>query len=653
MAIDIRATVTCSLGTLISASISDDYIQGSGLIKTKGNCELSGLYSPAIGSVVTFNYTKSGLTRAVPRKMRVLSSFADPFRRTTKVELGCKLSYLSDLKDPIRWDALQDPENSDITEAESQIVTFPIRASSLMAECLNALGITASSVPLTNRFSIAEFDFGGGYVPTLSDLLVSESYCGYLDYTETLQIISIASPSNSGPQFNTTRLIDVGPIGVGELAGDAVTVSYSSLQLKVPDDTEVAERTSEEDSPTRTSGSSSSGWGTDVATTRLLSTALIPYGATVTGTGGEQTTESRIATYSTLTFISEQTSYDTREFNGETRNVVIRRQINESKSLAEVAGNILGTYLSNGASAGSFQVSSTTVENFEYDNKGNEVFRELTKTGDRVFGAGQVGISWAYTDDEGTVTLVDLPGGTMTLERTTVATYINGDYKQTVTKRFGPWVSSLAGQQTLAEGRPSIQTAEEAESLLATALDGIYLLDVTVNTQRSAPGAGSQEAPSNQDINNEELVDTQTADPDNGYTTESTSQIVLATGSSSATRRIELSMPYACDDTFSRSIESIDMGVTTYTYRSVTGDAKAKAGVFGRAQNRLLFGNRNGMNIQVSPEVLPNAPFGAFYLSANGVVTQYRTNGTSWSMDSNGIVASTDALYWGVAGQSA
>jgi hypothetical protein len=653
MAIDTRAIVTCSLGTLISASISDDYIQGSGLIKTKGSCELSGLYSPAVGSVVTFNYTKGGLTRAVPRKMRVLSSFADPFRRTTKVELGCKLSYLSDLKDPIKWDALQDPENSDITEAESQIVTFPIYASSLMRQCLVALGITASSVPLTNKFSIAEFDFGSGYVPTLSDLLVSESYCGYLDYTETLQIINIASPSNSGPQFDTTRLIDVGPIGVGELAGDAVTVTYSSLQLKVPDDTEVAERTSEEDSPTKTSGSSSSGWGTDVATTRLLSTAIIPYSATVTGSGGEQITESRIATYSTLTFISEQTSYGTRIFNGETRNVVIRRQINESKSLAEVAGNILGTYLSNGASAGSFQVSSTTVENFEYDNKGNEVFRELTKTGDRIFGAGAVGISWAYTDDAGTVTLVDLPGGSMTLERTTVATYINGDYKQTVTKRFGPWIASLAGQQTLAEGRLSIQTAAQAESLLSAALDGIYLLDVTVNTQRSAPGAGSQEAPSDQDINNEELVDTQTADPDNGYTTESTSQIVLATGSPSATRRIELSMPYACDDTFIRSIESIDMGVTTYTYRSVTGDAKAKAGVFGRAQNRLLFGNRNGMNIQVPPEVLPNAPFGAFYLTANGVVTQYRTNGTSWTMDSNGIVASTDALYWGVAGQSA
>ena len=99
MAIDIRATVTCSLGTLISASISDDYIQGSGLVKTKGSVELSEIVTPALGTAITFSYTKNGVTRNIPRKLRVLSSFADPFRRTTKVELGCKLTYLSDLQE--------------------------------------------------------------------------------------------------------------------------------------------------------------------------------------------------------------------------------------------------------------------------------------------------------------------------------------------------------------------------------------------------------------------------------------------------------------------------------------------------------------------------------------------------------------------------
>jgi hypothetical protein len=652
MAIDVRANVSCNLGRLISAELSDDYIQGSGLIKTRGSCQLSGLFNPPVGTVVTFNYTKRGITRAVPRKLRVLSYFADPYRRITTVEIGCKLTYLQDLKDPIKWTALNDPENQEITEEESQIVTFPIHASSVMGQCLNALGISASYIPLTNKFSIAEFDFSGGYVPTLSDLLVSESYCGYLDYTETLQIINLAEPSMQGPGLSVANLIDVGPIGVGDLAGDAVTVSYSSLQLKVPDDTEVAE--GEGEAPTQTI-TSSSGWGSETASTTAISQVVIPYSVTVVGAGGEETTVSRAGVYNATTSVTERTTYQARVFNGEKRNVVVSRETKETSSAAAVAGNILGTYLSNGAFVGNFSVSSVTKEFFQYDSKGNESFRELSKRGDQILGAGAVGISWAYTDEQGNVSLVDIPNGTMLLEKTQVNTYTNSNYKQTITRRYGPWVYSIGGQQALAEGRDAIQTVGEAEDLLNIALSGSYLLDVTVNTQRSAPGAGSQEAPSDQDLNNEALVDTETADPDNGYTTQSTSQIELATGSPGATRRIELSMPYAPDDTFSRSIKTFDplTGITTYTYKSSSSDAKEKAGVFGRTQNRLLFGNRNGMNIQVSPEVLPSTPFGAFYLSANGVVTQYRTNGTSWTMDGNGIIASTDALYWGIVGRSA
>ena len=166
MAIDIRATVACSLGgtavTLISGSISDDYVQGQGLVKTKGSIEVSGTYTPVIGTVVTFSYTKGGVTRAIPRKLRVLSSFADPFRRTTSIELGCRLTYLSDLQEPIDWTAFDDPGNAGFTQSDAEIVTLPIRASSVMDKCLTELGITASSSPLTNKFSIPSFDFGAG-----------------------------------------------------------------------------------------------------------------------------------------------------------------------------------------------------------------------------------------------------------------------------------------------------------------------------------------------------------------------------------------------------------------------------------------------------------------------------------------------------------
>jgi hypothetical protein len=641
MPVDIRANVTCSLGTLISATVSDDYIQGSGLIKTRGSCEISGLVSPAVGSVVTFNYTKSGVTRAIPRKLRVLSSFADPYRRTTKVELGCKLTYLQDLKDPINWSALDDPENNDISEAETQIVTFPIWASSVMAQCLTKLGIAASSIPLTNKFSVAEFDFGSGYVQTLSDLLVSESYCGYLDYTETLQIISLSSPPGSGPSFSEAQLIDIGPIGVGDLAGDAVVVSYSTLKLKIPDDTEVASK--EGDDPPVTTIGVTAGWGTDTATTSSTSEIGIAY----TDVNGN----SKVKLYATKKSSTEQTTYTEKTFNGEKSNVVTQRKIFEDSSLIEVMGAAAQAYLEAGFSFGNSQISSTTTEQFQYDNEGNETFREMYKTGSAAFLAGSASIPWTYLNEDGSTEVVSVPTGNVSLERVTVNTYINGNYRKTITRRYGPWIQTAAGQQAIAESREALTTDTAIAQILDVVYGGITLLDVTVNTVRSAPQAGSQLAPLPEDINNENLADPDTSDPDNGFRTESTSEIELATGSLSATRRIELSMPYAPDDTFVRVVESFNP--TVYSYRSFSSNAPAKAKLFGTTQNRLLFGNRNGMNIQTVPEVLPNAPFGAFYLSANGVVTQYRTNGTSWTMDSNGVVASTDALYWGIVGKTA
>ena len=126
-----------------------------------------------------------------------------------------------------------------------------------------------------------------------------------------------------------------------------------------------------------------------------------------------------------------------------------------------------------------------------------------------------------------------------------------------------------------------------------------------------------------------------------GQSVESSSQLELAFGSATAQRRIELTIPYPPDDSFVRN------GVT---YTAVAGDAAAKANLYGRVQNKLLMGNRNGMNLQLAPEVLPSAPFAPFVVQANGLSALYRNNGTSWTMDANGVVVSTDALFWGAVG---
>jgi hypothetical protein len=674
MTVDIRAIVRCSLGELISASVSDDYIQGSGLIKTKGNCEISGLISPAVGSIVTFTYTKSGIVRNVPRKLRVLSSFADPYRRTTKVELGCKLTYLQDLKDPIKWTALNDPENSDLNRNDANIVTLPIFAQSAMTRCLVALGISTSSSPLTNRFSIAEFDFGPGYVQILSDLLVSESYCGYLDFEEKLQVVSLATASGGGPVLDESKIIDVSPIGVGDLPGDAVVVNYSTLKLKAPDDEEVVCRLPDPEKDDEELAELEDRWGDDLATSRSLGNAVYAFKLAEDGDEApvrtlryqwpETTTETTVyelydkfadgSVKPNLNFISRQFPEDSPFYNPKTTvverlNFVKSRTTTLTTGSAGIAGGIATSRLAAGLNFNNFDVFKTTVETFEYDEKGNEVTRIASTFGSQLFKLGTTSLPTTITNPDGSVSAITIGQATGDLERIEVYSTTADGFTKRVTRRYGVWGETIAGQQAIAEAREFFTTIDQVESYLNAALSGLYLLDVTVETSKTGSRT-AQEAPLPEETAAEEFSE-DSGDPDNGFQTSSVAEIALATGSSLATRRIELSMPYASDDSFVRRTVSTDP--LRYCYFSFSSDAEAKANRYGRAQNRLLFGNRNGMNIQTVPEGLPTEPFGAFYFSANGSVTQYRTNGTSWTMDSNGIVASTDALYWGVAGKTA
>jgi hypothetical protein len=598
MAIDIRATVTCSLGTLISGSISDDYIQGSGLIKTKGSVELSALITPAIGTVVTFSYVKGGVTRSIPRKLRVMSSFADPFRRTTKVELGCKLTYLSDLQEPVDWTAFDDPENAAYDEEDARIVTLPIYASSAMDKCLTELGITTTSNPLTNKFSIPTFDFGGGYVSVLSDLLVSESYCGYLDTNEVLQVFFLDQDAGTGPVFTASDIVDLGPIGVGPLPGEAVTVSYSTLKLKQPEDTP------EDNNASRL-------WE------RSTTTAGPNYyyvGAKVfSGTESTQT----LTTY-------------TRIGNSD---VPTTRVTTETGSSAKIAGSIGSAYVTNGIS---FNAITTELRREEevnsYDGDGNRIRNDVTQYEQALAVFGSVSLNYVFSStDYVPFSYVLIPTAR------TVTTYtIIGDRQQETSSSYVLWPQTIPGQQAVAEYRDFLTTNAAVSSYVnAIAAAGLVheRTTVTINTVGTEQGRPL-------DILNASYA--KGGDPNNGWRTESTADLELAVGSATAQRRIELSMPYAPDDIFS--------GPSGGPFTSTPSDAPAKANRYGRVQNRLLLGNRNGINLQLAPEKLPAAPYAPLYVQASGLTALYRANGTSWAFDSNGIVCSVDALFWAAIG---
>ena len=235
MPIDLRAVSTCSLGQITSegAQIDTEYIQGQGLVKYTGSVSILGLITPAIGTPVTFSYTKNGITRQIPVPLRVLSSYADPFTRITSVKLGCKLTYLQDLREEINWKALDDPATT-LTADDAKIITIPIRAQGIAEKCLSVLGLTASGLALTNSFSIAQFDLSAGYVEVLSNLLVSECLCGYLDSSEVLQVVSLEQDGGTGPVIDLATVVGSSEIGSGDLPGESVIVRYSTLRLKPP-----------------------------------------------------------------------------------------------------------------------------------------------------------------------------------------------------------------------------------------------------------------------------------------------------------------------------------------------------------------------------------------------------------------------------------
>jgi hypothetical protein len=172
-----------------------------------------------------------------------------------------------------------------------------------------------------------------------------------------------------------------------------------------------------------------------------------------------------------------------------------------------------------------------------------------------------------------------------------------------------------------------------------TLSNSLNLLNVTVQTAQVGR-AKAQARPSEGDRTNAAYA--KDGDPNNGWRTESQAELELALGSATAQRRIEFSLPYAADDIFS--------GPSGGPFTATASDAPAKANRYGRVQNRLLLGNRSGVNLQLAPERLPAAPFTPLYLQADGLTALYRANGNQWAFDSNGIVCSTDALFWAAVG---
>lgn len=694
MVIDTRAFSTCSLGTLVSANINDDYIQGNGLIKTTGSVELSGIVVPEIGTAVTFSYIKDGQTYDIPRKLRVLSSFADPFRRTTQVELGCKLTYLQDLREPLKWKPANDPLNSGITAEDEEIITAPIFASSVMGRCLRKLGITASDNPLTNIFSIGEFDYSPGYVNVLSDLLISESYCGFLNKNEVLQIIDLKQGGQlTGPYLTMSDFIDISSINSGELPGEAVVVSFSTLKLKNSENGEIQTQDEKLENIDPALRSFVSWDRSENSSTELISLEYKGYNDLNTTIRYYNTIDytEEIATYKELTIYKDvlvkpeneedqtmdlpdevQTQVD------EIKRLVDKRITTSTQNLVKVAPTCVSQLLKFSIECGNGPIEKVTTDTYFYDLKGEKVF-EISETKSSLIAAyAALDVPYLFESDISSgddiiesgfksVVRITNPNGSVSLqeffvslryinpytaqtfvsEKKTVETIKVGKVTKNITTEYVPFYSTAVGQQVTKEQKDGIRNA-------AQAMEYVRRMTVLTKSKTSISITGEeeavQEAPNNSDVINSRNVDTNNAsgtpDPNNGWRSESSTESTLAIGSFNAQRRREFSVPYSSDDYFQVGV--LPGGGKMYS--SSPSGAEAKARLFGRIQNKLFLGNRSGINIQALPGKIPSRPFSPFVVEANGLSALYRSNGYNWTLDANGIIASVDALFWGAVG---
>jgi hypothetical protein len=648
----------------------------------------------------------------------VISSFADPFRRTTKVQLGCRFTYLQNKKDAIQWDQYDDPENADVTAAEAAIVTSPIYAGSVAGQCLSALGISGNLV-LTNKFSIPRFDFSSGYVNVLSDLMVSECKCGYIDGDGNFQVFNLNVSGGTGPVIDTTKIIDIAEIGVGQPPGSAVTVSYSTLKLNDPPPEPLDDPGGPGDpAPEKTPEQQKRDWELDEIigseTTIVVNYTssdgntlayifkYIPYQSTKTEYDSwdrvvkRTTTDRKIGAVTNTGYV--QAAADFPGAGGvasaygnsvkETQTITVinyklqpgpyplgpngvpYRTIGVFDTLADlpetadqndvaiVKSTCYQRYFWNGSwqtlPAEETEKQQALPEG--YDAVVSEVTTVIEPI-DAVLGAAAP----SYVDENNT--FVTLPVGENTISSRTTTIYeqggrsvvvaneiasqqqLNIPVTKTITKTEKAYAYTAYGQQDLAQRAQQGQTVIGfKDSALQLVEDGVEIRLVSGRESTLQTRPSKQQQILADSAKSTGGVAPTAADENGGYSVSSKSELELAVGGDTL-NRIELSLPYAPDDTFSRSGTCPDV-----VYTASPSDAPSKAANFGRAQNRMLLGNRYGMNIQLAPEHLPAAPFAPIMVQLSGLTALYRINGTSWTMSGEGIVASTDAMFWGAVG---
>jgi hypothetical protein len=639
-----RATGTCSLGPLIRADVAaSDSLPGTGLIKWRGSCELLGVFSPQMGAAVTFSYTIQGkATQTIPKKFRVLSSFADPLanngRGQTTVELGCLLTYMEDAAEPTELKSRDDDElgNESQSDEDFDAIGASVSARFAFKQCANAIGVSFNfrDGALESTFRVDTIDLKVGYISVMSDLLVSESMVGELDANEVLQIRRLTEASGeAGKLLNTSNILSIAPLNAGELPGENVAVEYSSWRLKEPDENDGLFDPWEKVITVGPEGRLFLGF-------TYLNTRGLEFGV------GIINTVTPIKNYFDYTPVQETTTYY-REVtvDGQTRSVTDRTETVLTTSLAAVMPSVfISWFLTFGTVIGISDLEATSITTTEYEyNERGEVTREVTEIyEDAPVLVGKLGISVGRFISSIQLenlerTLIALLGKEQFLTGRTIVEYeYSSDKRLIVTKEFIHYAYTQEGQQAAVETGTFVRLESDVYDLWNTIGNRGYELvpKSTVTQTTLRPSRPENVVPSK----SERLSVGSADDP-----LERSTETVWVYGDQQSIRRRVFRMPFAPDDLVTG---------TSGNYTVTESNAEAVARLFGRVQNKLLFGARYGVQLQLLPVQVPAMAFDALNVDLAGVMGQFRLNNLSYVIEPGEVVCGCNALYWGTIGST-
>jgi hypothetical protein len=631
-----RATGTCSLGPLIRADVAaSDSLPGTGLIKWRGSCELLGVFSPQMGAAVTFSYTIQGkATQTIPKKFRVLSSFADPLanngRGQTTVELGCLLTYMEDAAEPTEIKSRDDDElgNESQSDEDFDAIGASISATFLFRQCANAIGVSFNfrEGGLQSTFRRDTVDLAVGYVSVMSDLLVSESMVGELDANEVLQIRRLTEASGeAGKLLNTSNILSIAPLNAGELPGENVAVEYSSWRLKEPDSDEGL----------------NSPWE---KTIQIGPTYKYMVGTTIVTFGGAFSIGLIVPVYvdmmpvktNTTTYMDLVVDGTTRSFVKEDETVIVtavKKQWNN-----DFTDPTAGEYVWPNGEDDSFALFATdTIRTvYEYDEKGRVVLQETftidsgwtyeQKLGPEVAGTGDLPVLMTPQNTKRSVLT-----GYEKIETTYSENKRRTDSLRLIHKKLsqaGQWQTVwYINNFQLEFGDKPEKYKEDSE------VEGLVYQDAQVN-YTITPSELENAAPTK----TERLSVGSQEDP-----LERSTETVWVYGDQQSIRRRVFRMPFAPDDLVTG---------TSGNYSVTPSNAEDVARLFGRVQNKLLFGARYGVQLQLLPVQVPAMAFDALNVDLAGVMGQFRLNNLSYVIEPGEVVCGCNALYWGTIGST-